>query len=81
MSGVFTDPTINPAVSYAQASDISTETQASQAAAWDMALAAQQPRDIKIEQNNHSPKAIDTVTQYRQTKNLFSLAKEALNVA
>lgn len=36
------------------------------------------PRELKIEQNNFSPKAIDEKTQYRYTKSAFALAKEAL---
>jgi tape measure domain-containing protein len=79
MNGILANPAVDASVSYARAVDISTETQASQEQAWEMAMAASQPKDVKIEQNNYSPKAIDSVTQYRQTKNLFALTKEALD--
>ena len=79
MSGILATPSVDASVSYARAVDISNETQASQEQAWEMAQQASQPKDVKIEQNNYSPKAIDSVTQYRQTKNLFALTKEALD--
>jgi len=79
MSGILETAPINAGATYALASDISAETQASQEAAWELAMLAREPKEIKFEQNNHSPKAIDSVTQYRQTKSLLSLAKEALD--
>lgn len=79
MSSILATKPINTSVSYAAASDISAETQASQQAAWEAATSSSEVREIKLEQNNYSPKAIDSVTNYRQTKSLLSLAKEALD--
>lgn len=78
MEGILRTRPIDTSVSYANASDISAETRANQVAAWEAQDLAATPREIKVEQNNYSPKAIDAVTQYRNTKSLLSLTKEAL---
>lgn len=43
-----------------------------------MADVRQQPLEIRLEQNNYSPKALDPIETYRNTKNAMALTKEAL---
>lgn len=65
-------------VSYGQASDISSSvtTTADRTAQ----TTVSEPKEVKFEQNNYSPKALSPIEIYRQTKNQLSMAKEALSV-
>lgn len=76
MNSLLTAASITPTVSYANAADISAETQAVALAA--VEAAKQVPSEVKFEQNNYSPKALSSIDIYRNTRNQFSLAKEAL---
>lgn len=78
MNAILATSPIDASVSYRRASDISTETQAVRA---EMSETAGQPSitEIKLEQNNYSPKALSAVDIYRSTRNQLSLAKEALS--
>jgi predicted nucleic acid-binding Zn-ribbon protein len=69
---------LNAAVSFAQASDISASKMAADGStngSSDVGFT-----EIKFEQNNYSPEALDDVTIYRSTKNVISIAKEALGI-
>ncbi len=68
-------PPITTGVSYSQASEIAADQRASQEALYDSGEGG----DIIFEQHNHSPRPIDEVTTYRNTKSLISFAKEALD--
>jgi tape measure domain-containing protein len=70
---------ITAAASYGQASAISEETQARSDAA--QASGGDTIIDLKLEQNNTSPKALDDIEIYRQTKNQLSQVKGALGLA
>jgi hypothetical protein len=77
IGAMFSDVSIGSGVDFALASDISaTQEAAAQAAA--EASEEVQPREVKFEQNNYSPKAMSPVEIYRNTKSLLSLAKEGL---
>lgn len=79
MSSILATNPVAASVSYGQASDISNETQAAQEAAAASASDSAPRGDIKIEQNNYSPKPLDSVEIYRNTKSIISLTEEALN--
>jgi tape measure domain-containing protein len=70
---------ITAAASFGQAAAISDQQQAAsdagQAAGGDTII------DVKLEQNNTSPKALDDIEIYRQTKNQLSQVKGALGLA
>jgi tape measure domain-containing protein len=70
---------ITAGVSFDQASSISADNQSKNS---DVAEAAAQaaPTTITFEQNNYSPEALSAVDIYRQSKNILSLAEEALKV-
>jgi hypothetical protein len=63
---------ISAAASFGQASSISTDQQAAQAAA-DAAQSV-----IKFEQNNYSPESLSSIEIYRQTKNQLAQARPVL---
>jgi hypothetical protein len=69
---------ITAAASYGQAAAISDTTQATAAAQAD--VAAQPTIEVKLEQNNTSPKALDDVEIYRNTRNQLSQVKSALGL-
>jgi hypothetical protein len=70
---------ITAAASYGQAAAISDQTQA-QAAAAAVADSAPKTIEFNFEQKNESPKALDDVEIYRQTKNQLSQVKSALGL-
>jgi hypothetical protein len=67
---------ITAAASYGQASAISEEARA----AAEAQASAQPGIEIKLEQNNTSPKALDEVEIYRRTNNQLSQVKSALGL-
>jgi uncharacterized transporter YbjL len=69
---------ITAAASYGQAAAISSETQATAATQAD--ATAKPTIEVKLEQNNTSPKALDDIEIYRQTKNQLSQVKSALGL-
>jgi tape measure domain-containing protein len=69
---------ITAAASYGQAAAISDQTQASAAAQAE--ADAQKVVNFKFEQKNESPKALDEVEIYRNTKNQLSQVKSALGL-
>jgi hypothetical protein len=69
---------ITAAASYGQAAAISSETQAAAAAQAD--ATAKPTIEVKLEQNNTSPKALDDIEIYRQTRNQLSQVKSALGL-
>jgi uncharacterized protein CbrC (UPF0167 family) len=69
---------ITAAASYGQATAISSE-QAAAAAAQADSQGPQAPV-VQLEQNNYSPKALDDIEIYRQTKNQLSTVKSALGL-
>lgn len=79
MSSILATSPISADVSYRNAASISADTLASADA-----LAAQFESGgggdtyVTLEQHNHSPEPLDSVTVYRNGKSLISLAKEAL---
>lgn len=78
--GVLTNVTpITAAASYGQASAISSDREAAAQAAAD-APTVPSVTEFKLEQNNYSPEALPAAEIYRQTKNQFSLAKDALGL-
>lgn len=79
IGGMFGSSTIKAGVSYKGASDISRAHEASLSEA-KASAGSTVVRDVKLEQHNHSPKALSPVEIYRQTKNLISLEKEALKI-
>lgn len=70
-------PSVQADVSFRQAAALVAATEAAKETAQESAEPA--VTEVHLEQNNYSPKAIDHVTQYRSTKNLLSLTKEALS--
>lgn len=79
IGGMFGTPTVNADASYSAASNVSSD----RAAAADAVKEKQDtvptgPTEVKFEQNNYSPKTISATEQYRNTKNLISMAKEEL---
>lgn len=70
-------PSVQADVSFRQAAALVAATEAAQQES--QAADEQKAIEVKLEQNNYSPKAIDHVDQYRSTKNLLSLTKEALS--
>jgi hypothetical protein len=70
---------ITAAASYGQATAASQEVSAAQRAAAE-AAAAGSGVSFSFEQNNTSPKALDDVEIYRQTKNQLAQVKEALGL-
>lgn len=77
MNGLLPDVKMGAGLSYNRAASISAATLAAMEAQFDSSAAAQ-GKDINFTQINNSPKALDPVTIYRQTKNLTAIAKEAL---
>jgi hypothetical protein len=69
---------ITAAASYGQAAAISDQTQASAAAQAE--ADAQKVVNFNFEQKNESPKALDEVEIYRNTKNQLSQVKSALGL-
>lgn len=80
MSGILkTVPVITPEVSFRQAASVVASTQPKDdGSADDTSTGSKGGGDIIFQQTLNSPKALDPVTHYRQTKNLISIAKEAL---
>ena len=79
MSSIFATSPITPSVSYDAASSIAAQSQAlREAVAETEAEGRVTYQEVHVEQHNHSPKPIDAVTTYRDTKSLISLTKEAL---
>jgi tape measure domain-containing protein len=73
------DKSLIAQVSSSQAASISNEQAAKLAAKIEAADVPAVPQTVvNLEQNNHSPEPLNPVTVYRDTKNLLSLAKEAL---
>ena len=72
---------ITAAVSYGQASAISSETE--EAAQVEAAASAttSASTEIRFEQNNYSPESLSAVEVYRQTNNQLGQAKAALGIA
>lgn len=64
--------------SYGQALSISNEQAARIAEKLEATSASEATREVVFEQHNHSPKALPRSEVYRDTKNLLSIAKEAL---
>lgn len=79
LPGLFNVTPITAAASYQAASSISASQQQAQDAA-DALATPVEPVVLKFEQNNTSPEAISTIDVYRNTKNLLSMAKEALAI-
>lgn len=77
MGSMISTQPITAGVSFNQASSISADNQNYQSATADTAATAA-PATITFEQNNYSPKALSAVDIYRQSKNILSLAEEAL---
>jgi len=72
---------ITAAVSYGQASAISSETEALQSEASAAAAVIPQPStEIKFEQNNYSPESLSAAEVYRQTSNQLGQAKVQLGI-
>lgn len=67
------------AASYGQATAISADQAAAQAAAAEATTAA--VKEIKFEQNNYSPESLSDLEIYRRTNNQLSQAKTMLGVA
>lgn len=78
ISGLMDTAPIVASTSYDQANAVARQVEITQAGK-DAPVAPDAPREIKLEQNNYSPKALGPVEIYRNTKNLLSLTKEALN--
>lgn len=80
MSDILAVAPIAAGVSYQTASSIAAMTQASAEAAASDASEADKRGDtyVTLEQHNHSPKALDAISIYRDGKSLLSLAKETL---
>jgi len=81
INGLMSTPSIFAEGSVNLAGNVSAEQQASADAAAEAASAAsnQPARDVKFEQTINSPTALTATEIYRDTRNLISLAKEALN--
>lgn len=77
IGGMLSSNPITTSVSYASAADIANSTEAERAF---LAERLDRPTtEIKFEQTNTSPQPLSEVEVYRNTRNLLSLAKEALN--
>lgn len=70
---------LTPALSFNHARTISIDEQSAREFAEALNNRPPEVRDIKLEQNNYSPKALGAVEIFRNTKSQLSLAKEALN--
>lgn len=68
------------AISYRNASTVSSDMLAAAEAA-SAVSDSQPPMEIKVEQNNHSPKALSAVEIYRNTKGLLPLIEEGLKAS
>jgi hypothetical protein len=79
MSSILATSPIDASVSFAQASDISQETEASREAAYEGGSGTGETKEISVTQNNYSPKPLDPIKIYRNTKSLLSLTKEVLD--
>jgi hypothetical protein len=78
MSTMLGTGTLTPTVSSQQASTISASTTATDSASVPETVQDKTPT-VVFEQHNYSPKALDPIEIYRNTRNQISLAKEALN--
>lgn len=79
MNGLFSDPSTMAAYSSQQASAI--ENERSQAEGDDDAVTDKSGVTLNFTQNNTSPKAIDTIDTYRNTKNQISSVKGMVDSA
>jgi hypothetical protein len=83
MGGMLPTPTLSLDSSYYAASAASSgyqeQVRAKQEAAEAIMTAPGTPTEIKLEQNNYSPKALSPIELYRDTKNLISMAKGAFD--
>lgn len=78
IGGLIGDNKIAATVSYQQAVGVSNTQQAAQATT-DATATSTGDQTLIFEQYNTSPKALSAIEIYRNTKNQFSLAKEALS--
>jgi tape measure domain-containing protein len=76
ISGLLSDTTVTPTVSIDGAKSITDVNTSSTSSTTNDSPPV--VKEIKLEQNNYSPKALSAVEIYRNTKNQISLAKEAL---
>lgn len=80
ISGVLGKPTVAAELSFNRAQGVATEVEDTRETATQAAAETREViKEVKLEQHNHSPKALDSIEIYRNTKNLISLTKEALN--
>lgn len=80
IDGLLRTPPLSTSLASTQAGSIATSRIDEQAAAQQAAVAEPAVKEIKLEQNNYSPKALSTIDIYRNTRNQLSMVKEALGV-
>ena len=74
------NPMLNSRVSYRGASDVSrADREMREEMLRALEKAESEPREIKFEQNNYSPKALSPVEINRRTRSQLAMAKEALD--
>lgn len=77
ISELIDDPKINASVSISQAGSLAQANRSSELIS-DESSVISEPKEIKFEQNNYSPKALNTSELYRQTRSQLSMAKQDL---